>query len=216
MAHAALGMIETYGYIGALAGADAAVKAAVVHIDRLEIVKGGIVTVFVVGDVGAVKAAVEAGEAEASRVGKFRRSHVIARVSDEVEAMLTKSMDKAILKNKLEETQIEIEVQMQVEASTTKANVIEAGEAVSGEAVSGEAEVALVEAVEVSAARVDFKQPKRTEDELKRMKVVKLRNIARSIDNISIDRNRIKFATKDELVKAILSSYERGKSDESR
>ena len=88
MKHAALGMIETYGYIGALAGADAAVKAAVVSIDHLEMVKGGIVTVLFTGDVGAVKAAVEAGEAEAKRIGNFRRSHVIARVANEVEAML--------------------------------------------------------------------------------------------------------------------------------
>lgn len=85
----ALGMIETLGYIGAIASADAAVKAASVTIDRMERVKGGIVTVFLTGDVGAVKAAVEAGENEARRVGNFRRSHVIARVADEVAVMLT-------------------------------------------------------------------------------------------------------------------------------
>ncbi len=208
MAHAALGMIETYGYIGALAGADAAVKAAVVHIDRLEIVKGGIVTVFVVGDVGAVKAAVEAGEAEASRVGKFRRSHVIARVSNEVEAMLTKSDDQETPIEEANEVQTQLEVAIEGEANLESEAKPEVAVA-----ITEEIEINLTE---VSAARVDFKQPKRTEDELKRMKVVKLRNIARSIDNISIDRNRIKFATKDELVKAILSSYERGKSDESR
>lgn len=208
MAHAALGMIETYGYIGALAGADAAVKAAVVHIDRLEIVKGGIVTVFVVGDVGAVKAAVEAGEAEASRVGKFRRSHVIARVSNEVEAMLTKSDDQETPIEEANEVQTQLEVAIEGEANLES-------EAKPEVAVDTTEEIE-INLTEVSAARVDFKQPKRTEDELKRMKVVKLRNIARSIDNISIDRNRIKFATKDELVKAILSSYERGKSDESR
>ena len=65
----ALGMIETKGLVGAIEAADAMVKAANVHLIGKEHVGGGLVTVMVRGDVGAVKAAVEAGGAAAKRVG---------------------------------------------------------------------------------------------------------------------------------------------------
>ncbi len=196
MKHAALGMIETYGYIGALAGADAAVKAAVVSIDHLEMVKGGIVTVFFTGDVGAVNAAIEAGEAEAKRVGNFRRSHVIARVSAEVEAMLAAPAP------------VESPTPVETPApETPEAEVIETPAVSEPSEVSETQEVSTTPLAEASKAN---QPPKRSEEELMRMKVVKLRNIARSIDNINIDRNRIKFSNKEELVNAILASYERG------
>ena len=80
----AMGMIETKGLIGSIEAADAMVKAANVHILKQEKIDGGIVTVFVTGDVGAVKAAVEAGEAAAARVGELLAAHVIARPDGEV------------------------------------------------------------------------------------------------------------------------------------
>ena len=61
MKNKALGLIETYGYIGAIEAADTAVKAAYVELSAVEKVKGGLVTVQLLGDVGAVKAAVDAG-----------------------------------------------------------------------------------------------------------------------------------------------------------
>ena len=80
----AMGMIETKGLIGSIEAADAMVKAANVHILKQEKIDGGIVTVFVTGDVGAVKAAVEAGEAAAARVGELLAAHVIPRPDGEV------------------------------------------------------------------------------------------------------------------------------------
>lgn len=80
----AMGMIETKGLIGSIEAADAMVKAANVQLLKQEKIDGGIVTVFITGDVGAVKAAVEAGEAAAARVGELLGAHVIPRPDGEV------------------------------------------------------------------------------------------------------------------------------------
>lgn len=84
----ALGMIETRGLVGAIEAADAMIKAANVHLIGKEHVGGGLVTVMVRGDVGAVKAAVEAGGAAARRVGELLSVHVIPRPHSDVEAVL--------------------------------------------------------------------------------------------------------------------------------
>ena len=84
----ALGMIETRGLVSAIEAADAMVKAANVHLVGRELVGGGLVTVMVRGDVGAVKAAVEAGGAAAKRVGELISVHVIPRPHGDVEAVL--------------------------------------------------------------------------------------------------------------------------------
>ena len=84
----ALGMIETRGLVGAIEAADAMVKAARVALIGKEKIGGGFVTVMVRGDVGAVKAATDAGAAAAERVGELISVHVIPRPHEEVEAIL--------------------------------------------------------------------------------------------------------------------------------
>ena len=86
----ALGMIETKGMIGSVEAADAMVKAANVRLIGKERVGGGLVTVFVRGDVGAVKAATDAGAAAAQRVGELLllSVHVIPRPDGMVESIL--------------------------------------------------------------------------------------------------------------------------------
>lgn len=84
----ALGMIETRGLIGAIEAADAMVKAANVKLLGKECIGGAFVTVMVRGDVGAVKAATEAGAAAAARVGELKSVHVIPRPHTEVESIL--------------------------------------------------------------------------------------------------------------------------------
>ena len=84
----ALGMIETKGLVAAIEAADAMVKAANVHLIGKTLVGGGLVTVMVRGDVGAVKAATDAGAAAAQRVGELISVHVIPRPHSEVEAIL--------------------------------------------------------------------------------------------------------------------------------
>ncbi len=84
----ALGMVETKGLVGAVEAADAMVKAANVHLIGKVLVGGGLVTVMVRGDVGAVKAATDAGAAAAQRVGELISVHVIPRPHSDVEMIL--------------------------------------------------------------------------------------------------------------------------------
>jgi ethanolamine utilization protein EutM len=84
----ALGMVETKGLVAAIEAADAMVKAANVTLIGSEYVGGGLVTVMVRGDVGAVKAATDAGAAAAKRVGELVSVHVIPRPHSDVELIL--------------------------------------------------------------------------------------------------------------------------------
>jgi ethanolamine utilization protein EutM len=84
----ALGMVETKGLVGAIEAADAMVKAANVVLVGKEMIGSGLVTVMVRGDVGAVKAAVDAGAAAAKRVGELVSVHVIPRPHQDVEKIL--------------------------------------------------------------------------------------------------------------------------------
>lgn len=84
----ALGMVETKGLAGAIEAADAMVKAANVTLVGKENIGIGLVTTMVRGDVGAVKAATDAGAAAAERVGELVSVHVIARPHSEVELIL--------------------------------------------------------------------------------------------------------------------------------
>ena len=84
----ALGMIETRGLVGAIEAADAMVKAAKVQLVGKERIGGGYVTVFVRGDVGAVKAATDAGATAAEKVGELVSVHVIPRPHVEVELII--------------------------------------------------------------------------------------------------------------------------------
>ena len=81
-------MIETIGLVGAIEAADTALKTAEVEIVNRHIVKGGIVTIELSGDVGAIKVAVEAGAEAAKRLGVFVSSHVIARPDEMVSKMI--------------------------------------------------------------------------------------------------------------------------------
>ena len=85
----ALGMIETKGLVGAIEAADAMVKAANVILVGYEKIGSGLVTVMVRGDVGAVKASVDAGTAAASAIGQVLSTHVIPRPHTDVEKILS-------------------------------------------------------------------------------------------------------------------------------
>src|SRR4051812_13545072 len=91
----ALGLIETKGLVGAIEAADAMVKAANVVLLGREQIGGGLVTVMVRGDVGAVKAATDAGAVAAGKIGEVVSVHVIPRPHDEVEAILAKPISLA-------------------------------------------------------------------------------------------------------------------------
>ncbi|WP_029195545.1 BMC domain-containing protein [Paenibacillus alginolyticus] len=89
-----LGMIETYGLPALIAAADAAAKTADVKVTTYEKVDAGIVTIYILGDVAAVKAAVDAGAAEAKRVGKLLSTHVIPRPDPAVHTMIQEAWAK--------------------------------------------------------------------------------------------------------------------------
>ena len=88
MAGEAIGLIETRGLVGSVEAADAMVKAANVTLVGQERIGGGLVTVIVKGDVGAVKAAVDAGAAAAKRVGELLSVHVIPRPHTDIDIIL--------------------------------------------------------------------------------------------------------------------------------
>lgn len=105
----ALGMIETKGLIGAIEAADAMTKAANVTLIGKEKVGSGLITVMITGDVGAVKAAVDAGAAAAQQIGHLVGVHVIARPHDEIENILKKEVvEKEIVEETIEEVVEEI------------------------------------------------------------------------------------------------------------
>lgn len=103
----ALGMIETRGMVGAIEAVDVACKTADVEVLNRHLVKGGIVTVEIVGDVGAVKVAVEAAAEAVKRLGVYMGSHVIPRPTEEVYNMLEK---KEVPTEKIVEEEIIVEL----------------------------------------------------------------------------------------------------------
>ena len=90
----AIGLIETRGLVGSIEAADAMVKAANVSLLGKEQIGGGLVTVIVEGDVGAVKAATDAGASAAKRVGELLSVHVIPRPHEETEKILPGNQEK--------------------------------------------------------------------------------------------------------------------------
>lgn len=86
--HMALGLVETRGLVGSIEAADAMVKAANVRLVGKEMIGGGYVTIMVRGDVGAVKAATDAGAAAAGRVGELISVHVIPRPHGDLDLIL--------------------------------------------------------------------------------------------------------------------------------
>ncbi len=96
MSNEALGMVETKGLVGAIEAADAMTKAANVALVGYEKIGSGLVTVMVRGDVGAVKASVDAGAAAAANVGQVVSQHVIPRPHTDVEKILPRHYHRAI------------------------------------------------------------------------------------------------------------------------
>lgn len=84
MIQEALGMIETRGYVGSVEASDAMVKAANVKLVKTIPIGGGLITVLAEGDVGSIKAAVDAGSKAAAKIGELVSSHVIARPHEEL------------------------------------------------------------------------------------------------------------------------------------
>jgi len=84
MSQEAIGMIETKGYVGSVEASDAMVKAANVTLVKTISIGGGLITVFATGDIGSIKAAVDAGSKAAGKVGELVGSHILARPHEDL------------------------------------------------------------------------------------------------------------------------------------
>lgn len=192
MKNKALGLIETYGYIGAIEAADTAVKAAYVELSAVEKVKGGLVTVQLLGDVGAVKAAVDAGVQKCKALGVYVSSHVIARPDSELYKIVPKlNSDEAIETIKKADKPKEIiafeDENAKEDEKIEKADKIEKDE----------------KADKLETSEPEFKLPKH----FYTMKVVLLRNYVRKLDNFPIPNKKIKFANKQQLIDGLIEYY---------
>lgn len=181
----ALGLIEVKGYVGAIEAADAALKAANVTLIKIEKIKSGLLTVLLSGDVGAIKAAVDAGKEAAEKCSTVISAHVIARPHEET--------TKVLLQPKWnEESAVE-------EECTAKEQSVVVEQSISIETT------AVME-------KKDSSEPRQkhifTIEELEGKKVEELRRLARKLHLKNVKQNQIKFGRKEFLI-GILSDYYR-------
>ena len=214
----ALGMIETRGLVAAIEAADAMVKAANVTLTCKEQIGGGLVTVMVRGDVGAVKAATDAGAAAAERVGELISVHVIPRPHQELEPMLAGPDEKqgepdTSLKTepeeetKPQETEEKPEMPLETKEEPEAPQITEEAEAPQE---TEEAEVPQEterepeqETQEEPGTEEDSPMEEYTEEILAGMSVVKLRDVARKLKVDNMSKRDIRFAKKQELLEKI-------------
>lgn len=202
MAEKALGLIEVRGFLGAVVVADAALKAANVSLLNVETVKSGLNTVQLVGDVSAVRSAVEAVVEIAQDQPYYLHSHVIARLDSQTDSILlpiqkevNKDVSKAETSSSLEESVLEV------------IDLIDVPE-VNPQPLISDNETAFVEDI-ISDVIVEEEvltegQQKYSEEELNKFKVVELRSIAYREDKIDLSKKEIKFANKQLLIQALL------------
>lgn len=224
----ALGLIELYGYVPAVEALDSALKAANVTSLGATKVGGGLVTIMVEGDVGAVKAAIDAAAGAAQRVGTVISVHVIPRPHESVGEMINPpdpepapEADTAELTVNSEETREESFPEVSSEpVEEAKEEVLP--EPVVPEEKEPEAPAAETPAVEAPAAEAPepkakperkkkAKAPEKpkaakavlTPEQMQAMTVAELRNAARQLDITNMTRAEIRFAKKGELIEKI-------------
>lgn len=202
MAEKALGLIEVRGFLGAVVVADAALKAANVSLLNVETVKSGLNTVQLVGDVSAVRSAVEAAVEIAQDQPYYLHSHVIARLDSQTDSILL-PIQKEVIKDVSK-----VETSSSIEESVLEAIDSMDVPEVNPKPLISDNETAFVEDV-ISEIIVDEEvltegQQKYSEKELNKFKVVELRSIAYREDKIDLSKKEIKFANKQLLIQALL------------
>ncbi len=202
----ALGMIEVRGMLGAVEAADAALKSAAVRLLRSRKVGGGLVTVFLTGDVAAVRSAVDAAVASLGRLGLRCSSHVIPRLTPDVFAMIDGSV-------RAHAKQAAPEAPRGEESSGPSSS----GDAVSAEKdVSGERPSGCV--MKDAAGEEDDVEDAEDEGDvggvwsgdapdLENMTVMELRRLARTVGLETMTRKQIRFAGKAELQRELTAFW---------
>ena len=183
----ALGMIETRGLVASIEAADAMVKAASVTLISKTHVGGGLVTVMVEGDVGAVKAATDAGAAVAERVGELISVHVIPRPAADVAHIL----------DRRPEPKPEPEPEPPAPEPEPEPEVPEP----EPEEAAHTEEMKEEQPEEVNAEKMDLSEL--TPEALGKMTVAKLRIVARELGTTGMSRRDIRFAKKENLIERI-------------
>jgi len=182
----AIGMVETKGLVASIEAADAMIKAANVRLLRQDFVGGGLVSVIVTGDVGAVKAATDAGAAAAARIGELVSVHVIPRPASGTGEMLAQPNKQGHVAQT---------------AAPAKPAQSQPTPAAKPEPPA--------QSAQVSKPAKQAPKGQKTIEELESMKVVDLRSYLRGLKFINIPRNKIGFANKEELLTAIEWSYKK-------
>ncbi len=204
------GYIETYGYVASVAAADAALKAADVKLTNLYLTKAAILTVEVCGDVAAVRAAVDAGVAEAQRIGKLLGSNVIARVDEETAKILVGGIQETQRKEKKEEAKQEAPIESIKEVvveEVLEELQEEKVESKVSEAVSEEQVIETEKNTEVE--EISEEQVENNSEKLRRkyrkMRVIELKQ---KVNNLKLDYswNQIKAMTREELIEILLNN----------
>ncbi len=206
------GYIETYGYVASVAAADAALKAADVKLTNLYLTKAAILTVEVCGDVAAVRAAVDAGVAEAQRVGKLLGSNVIARVDEETSKILVggiqeKQQKKEKVEAKIEEAQKEMKKDIVEKILEEPREQERVEEKLETEAIIEEQVVEAdekVEADEISDEKIDNNSEK-LKRKYRKMRVIELKQ---KVNNLKLNYswNEIKAMTREQLIEILLNN----------
>ena len=206
----ALGMIETYGLVAAVEALDSALKAANVSLADMVRVKGGRVTVLVEGDVAAVKAAIDASQAAAERVGSVANVHVIPRPDPSVGQMLAGGQgsfrrEKNPSEPESEESPVQTEIRYATPEETPEIRE-------EPEKVSKETSEKIQKEEPQPESEVLTKTPESvTRESLKKKSVAKLRSLARELKLPGMTSKDICFAKKQQLIDAIISFMEQEK-----
>ncbi len=189
-----IGLIETHGMVAAYEGVDAALKAAAVTLVSKELATGGLVTMTFEGDVSSVRAAVDAGVAAVKRLNRPVTGHVIARLAEGLEDIISGDSVESVPERveapikKTETIEPKAEVVVEAEVSVEPEQTVEVDKILeNGEAITFNGKTYSV-----------FKK-----GGIDRLKVVQLRQLARELRIDSMDRSKIKFANKTELISAI-------------
>ncbi len=212
----ALGLIETRGLLAAVEGADAMVKSADVSIVEKSYVGGGLVTVMVTGDVGAVKASVEAGVAAINKLdGSLLVSdHVIPRPHQEVESIIGNNTPPDEPQEVLEVEETEEVDETSIPEETTEEVTVEVEDTEVEDKAEDESQKALsIDVENLHKADVDnlvsIHGLEKTIGALHKVKVVKLRNLAREYKDFGIAGRTISKAGKNLLITKFRMYYEK-------
>ena len=225
----ALGLIEVRGMVPAVEALDSALKAANVSLVNMIRVGGGLTSVFVEGDVGAVKASIDAAAAAAERVGKLISAHVIPRPDAAVREMLDIALNDEFNRNKSESGG---NTESKVQAETGQADaagedelcgkteaVVGAQTGIGESEVVADAQTEIGESEEVVDAEAEIEEEEAGAaeahtsanpevhaadyEELEKMTVAQLRRLAREMQDYPLSKQEIKFAKKEDLLMAL-------------